>query len=65
MEQLNQSPRVDTIEAAKILGVRPETLECWRSNRRYALPYYKLGRKVTYARADLDAFIESCKVATT
>jgi predicted DNA-binding transcriptional regulator AlpA len=46
-------------EAANILGVKPTTLQIWRSTRRYPLPYIKVGRLVRYRQSALDAFLVS------
>ena len=43
---------------ARILGVKPGTLAVWRSVGRYDLPFVKVGRKVMYRPADIEAFIE-------
>ncbi len=51
--------RINSIEAAKILGVSVDTLAVWRCTKRYPLPYIKMGRKVFYRIADLEKFIES------
>ena len=40
-----------------MLDVSPGTLSVWRSTGRYALPFLKIGRKVRYRRADLDAWL--------
>jgi excisionase family DNA binding protein len=32
-------------------------LSVWRSTGRYNLPFFKIGRKVRYRRADLDAWL--------
>lgn len=53
------SDLVDELEAAEILGVATGTLSVWRSTGRYCLPFLKIGRKVRYRRADLNAWIES------
>ena len=45
-------------QAAEILGVSPQTLTVWRSVGRYDLPFVKVGRKVMYRPADIEAFIE-------
>lgn len=45
-------------EAARFLGVAPQTLSCWASSGRYPLPYVKIGRRAMYRQSDLDAFIE-------
>ena len=44
-------------EAAQILGLKPSTLQVWRSTNRYPLPYIKVGRLVRYRQSDLDAFL--------
>ena len=49
---------LDPKAAAEILGVTPETLAVWRSTRRYALRYTRIGRKIFYRPQDLEAFIE-------
>ena len=49
----------NNVEAAKILGVQPNTLDIWRSTKRYPLPYIKVGRLVRYRQSALDAFLNS------
>ena len=44
-------------EAAEFLGVKPQTLACWASNKRYDLPLVKIGRLAKYRLADLEAFV--------
>jgi hypothetical protein len=66
MLSANLSPRVETAEAAAILGVKPQTLEVWRCTKRYPdLPYYRVGRRIQYARTDLERWLESRKVGST
>lgn len=48
----------DCDQAATYLRAAEHTLAVWRSTKRYALPYVKIGRLVRYRKADLDAFIE-------
>jgi hypothetical protein len=50
-------PLFDTEQAGKYLGIEPHTLDVWRSNKRYELPYVKIGRLVKYRKEDLDNFI--------
>lgn len=45
-------------EAAKFLGVQPQTLSVWASTKRYKLKYIKIGSRVFYSKAHLDEFIE-------
>jgi excisionase family DNA binding protein len=54
-----QQDRLSNQEAASYLGVKPETLDVWRSSGRYSLPFVKIGRRVFYRKSDLDSFIES------
>jgi len=44
-------------EAARYLGVAPQTLAVWACTQRYYLPLIKVGRHVKYRQSDLDAFI--------
>lgn len=48
---------LDAEQAAEILDVTPGTLAVWRCSGRYALPFVKVGRKVRYRRADLEAWL--------
>jgi excisionase family DNA binding protein len=63
METKNVMPSLrdllDEIQAAITLDVTPGTLSVWRSTGRYNLPFIKVGRKVRYRRADLEAWLES------
>jgi predicted site-specific integrase-resolvase len=54
-----QQDRLSNQEAARYLGVKPETLDVWRSCGRYSVPFVKIGRRVFYRKSDLDIFIES------
>ncbi|MCD6308495.1 MAG: helix-turn-helix domain-containing protein [Candidatus Latescibacteria bacterium] len=46
-------------EVAQALGVTTSTLAIWRCNKRYDLPYTKIGRLVMYRQVDVEAFIET------
>ena len=46
-------------QAAEFLGVKEHTLAVWASNKRYNLPYVKVGRLVKYRYSDLLTFIEN------
>ncbi len=46
-------------ESAQYLGVKPTTLQIWRSTKRYPLPYIKVGRLVRYRQSALEAFLVS------
>ena len=58
-----QNQRVDTPNAAKILGLRPGTLEVWRSIGK-GPRYKKIGRRVFYAVGDLETFANAHTVET-
>lgn len=44
-------------EAADLLKISEQTLAIWRCTKRYDLPYYRVGRRIRYTRADIDAFV--------
>lgn len=47
-------------QAAIVLDVKnPQTLAVWRSNKRYAIPYIKIGRNVRYRLGDLQDWMNS------
>lgn len=46
------------IPTAKLLDVAPQTLRLWRSTKRVALPYLKIGGSIRYPRAALVKFLE-------
>lgn len=49
-------------EAAKILGIRPNTLNIWKMKGKPCPPHYKINGSVRFKKSDVLAFIESCKV---
>jgi excisionase family DNA binding protein len=44
-------------EAAEVLGCKENTLAVWATNKRYNLPFYKIGRLVKYKLTDLENFV--------
>lgn len=50
---------LDEKQAADYLTVSPGTLAVWRSTGRYNLPFVKVGRRVRYRIADLDAWLDA------
>jgi|TARA_B100001964_G_scaffold49846_1_gene56082 excisionase family DNA binding protein len=48
--------------AAEYLGCAKATLDYWASTGNQKIPYFKIGRKVVYARADLDRWLEQKRV---
>lgn len=51
--------RLNNKEAAAYIGVSHNTLDVWRSEKRYSLPYIKVGSKIYYWKRDLDAWLEA------
>jgi excisionase family DNA binding protein len=47
-------------EAAKCLGISPNTLNCWVSQRRIA--YTKIGRRTMFKPSELNSFINAGEV---
>ena len=45
--------------AAAYLGLKPTTLQYWRSRGAVQLPFVKMGSRVFYRQADLDSFLEA------
>ena len=46
-------------QVAEILGVSAGTLTVWRSTSRYQLPWIKVGSRVMYDPASVEAFIDT------
>jgi excisionase family DNA binding protein len=51
-------------EVASLTGLSLETLAQWRSQRR-GIPYLKVGRAVRYDPADVQAYLEGCRVSVS
>ena len=68
-EWLDNASEANTLlsrkQAATYLGVKEQTLACWSTTKRYALPYVKVGRLVKYRRVDLEKFISENLVEMT
>lgn len=56
---------VEDKQAAKVLGVKQNTLAVWRSTGRYRLPFVKVGRMVRYRVSDLAEFMARRTVGHT
>ena len=52
-------------EAARYLGVSPNSLKTWRSTRIVQIPYAKVGDRVVYRQTDLDRFLDENTVRVT
>ena len=51
-------PLLSRTEAARILGVKPQTLALWHSTGRYGIPVVMVGRLPKYKPSVLVAWIE-------
>jgi hypothetical protein len=60
-DRVNKLLRPD--EVSQLLQIDVETLNTWRCNKRYALPYIKVGRCVRYKAADVDTFIHERRIS--
>lgn len=58
----DRGQRMTRSEAAAYLRVKPSTLAAWASLGTVALPYHRIGARVFYCQADLDALIESGRI---
>lgn len=57
-EELYKETLLTRKQAAEFLGVKEHTLAVWACNKRYTLPYVKVGRLVKYRYSDLLHFVE-------
>lgn len=67
MRFVNQDPDrlLTRDEAAKYLGVQPQTLRIWGCLKRYNLKYIKVGALVKYRKGDLDEFLSQRTVSNS
>ena len=45
-------------EAAEFLGTTKKTLNTWRCNGKYNIPYIKFGNNIKFRKSDLEAWLE-------
>ncbi len=65
LEQVGKDRKYLTAEeVANMTGLSVETLAQWRSQRR-AIPYLKIGRVVRYDPADVQVYLEGCRVSVS
>ena len=65
LEQVGKDRKYLTAEeVANMTGLSVETLAQWRSQRR-AIPYLKIGRVVRYDPADVQTYLEGCRVSVS
>jgi predicted DNA-binding transcriptional regulator AlpA len=55
----DNSKLLSPLEAARLLQVSTNTLAVWRCEKRYRLPYVKIGSLVRYRQVDVETFIQS------
>ena len=51
-------------DVAEITGLSLDTLAQWRSQR-WGIPYLKTGRSVRYDPAEMQAYLERCRVSVS
>jgi len=51
-------------QVAEITGLSLDTLAQWRSQKR-GIPYLKIGRAVRYDAAEVEAYLERCRVSVS
>jgi excisionase family DNA binding protein len=49
---------ISRTEAAKMLGIKPNTMAAWMCRGNVTLPYLKFGRQVRYRISDIHDFIK-------
>jgi len=62
--QLSNTRLLTAEEVANLTGLSVETLAQWRSQRR-GIPYLKIGRTVRYDPADVQTYLEGCRVSVS
>jgi predicted DNA-binding transcriptional regulator AlpA len=61
---MNLSALLKPQQVAILTGLSIETLAQWRSQKR-GIKYLKLGRMVRYDPADVQAYLEGCRVSVS
>ncbi|MDA3922619.1 MAG: helix-turn-helix domain-containing protein [Salinisphaera sp.] len=59
MQNTDRPQLLTPAQVADMLGVTVHTLAVWRCTKRYPLRFLKVGSRVRYRQADIDAFIDS------
>ena len=62
IENMGKGGLWDTQQAADYLSVSKSFLNIDRVNRRHGVPYVRVGSRVRYRQADLDAFLNKTRV---
>ena len=53
---------VSSAEAARLIGLAPQTLKQRRSQGTIDLPYYRVGRRIMYDRHEVEQWLERRRV---
>jgi len=52
---------LESEQARQFLGIAPKTWQAYRNNR--VIPFSQFGRKIYVKRADLEKFLQDCRVS--
>ncbi len=61
MREIETECKISLLDAAPYVGVSPYTMRSWVRDRK--IPFFRCGRRIVFARADLDRFLEECRVS--
>jgi excisionase family DNA binding protein len=64
MAKANLNDLLKPEEVANLTGLSIETLAQWRSQKR-GIPYLKIGRAIRYDPADVQTYLEGCRVSVS
>ncbi len=61
LESLPDTATLSPHLVAEWLDVQPQTLNKWRHNKRYPLPYTKVGQRIRYRAGDVKSLLEQLR----
>jgi hypothetical protein len=61
LESLPDTATLSPHLVAEWLDVQPQTLNKWRHNKRYSLPYTKVGQRIRYRAGDVKSLLEQLR----
>lgn len=56
---------LNTVQVAKLLGIKPHTLAVARCEGTNKIPYFKVGRSVRYRKKEVEAYLVASQVGET
>jgi predicted site-specific integrase-resolvase len=57
------SERINTKEAARLMGISHTTLESWRSrNHKHQPEYFCVNGRIVYDKEEVESFMRNCRV---